>query len=45
MPQLSAAIVTLQDAAASLDRMANAFERDPRGIISKAPAKQVEVKP
>ena len=45
MPQLSAAIVTLQDAAASLDRMANSFERDPRGIISKAPAKQVEVKP
>jgi phospholipid/cholesterol/gamma-HCH transport system substrate-binding protein len=45
LPQLSAAIVTLQDAASSLDRLANEIERDPRGIISKAPAKQVEVKP
>ena len=45
LPQLSAAIVTLQGAAESLDRLTNEIERDPRGIIAKAPAKQVEVKP
>jgi len=45
LPQLSAAIVTLQQAAESLDRLTNEVERNPRGLIGKAPAKQVEVQP
>ncbi len=45
LPQLSAAIVTLQQAAESLDRLVNEVERDPRGVVSKAPAKEVEVQP
>ena len=45
LPQLSAAIVTLQQAAESLDRLVNEVERDPRGAVSKAPAKQMEVQP
>ena len=45
LPQLSAAIVTLQQAAESLDRLTTEIERDPRGVIGKAPAKQLEVQP
>ncbi len=45
LPQLSAAIVTLQQAAESLDRLTGEVERNPRGLIGKCPAKQVEVKP
>jgi phospholipid/cholesterol/gamma-HCH transport system substrate-binding protein len=45
LPQLSAAIVTLQQAAESLDRLSSEVERNPRGLIGKGPAKQVEVKP
>ena len=45
LPQLTAAIVTLQDAAESLDRLVGDIEQNPRGLISKGPAKQVEVKP
>jgi phospholipid/cholesterol/gamma-HCH transport system substrate-binding protein len=45
LPQLSAAIVTLQEAAESLDRLVGQVEQNPRGLVSKAPAKQVEVQP
>jgi phospholipid/cholesterol/gamma-HCH transport system substrate-binding protein len=45
LPQLSAAIVTLQSAAESLDRLVGDVEQNPRGVVSKAPAKEVEVKP
>lgn len=45
LPQLSAAIVTLQSAAESLDRLVGEVEQNPRGVVSKAPAKEVEVKP
>lgn len=45
LPQLSAAIVTLQSAAESLDRLVGEVEQNPRGALSKAPAKEVEVKP
>ena len=45
LPQLSAAIVTLQQASESLDRLTSEVERNPRGLIGKGPAKQVEVKP
>jgi phospholipid/cholesterol/gamma-HCH transport system substrate-binding protein len=45
LPQLTAAVVTLQQAAESLDRLTGEVERNPRGLIGKGPAKQVEVKP
>jgi phospholipid/cholesterol/gamma-HCH transport system substrate-binding protein len=45
LPQLSAAIMTLQSAAESLDRLVGEIEQNPRGIVSKAPAKELEVKP
>lgn len=45
LPQLSAAIVTLQSAAESLDRLVGEVEQNPRGVVSKAPAKELEVKP
>ncbi|MCK5912104.1 MAG: MCE family protein, partial [Caulobacter sp.] len=45
LPQLSAAIVTLQSAAESLDRLVGEVEQNPRGAIGKAPAKEMEVKP
>ncbi|ALL12906.1 MlaD family protein [Caulobacter henricii] len=45
LPQLSAAIVTLQSAAESLDRLVGDVEQNPRGLVGKAPAKELEVKP
>ena len=45
LPQLSAAIVTLQSAAESLDRLVGDIEQNPRGLVGKAPAKELEVKP
>jgi phospholipid/cholesterol/gamma-HCH transport system substrate-binding protein len=45
LPQLSAAIVTLQSAAESLDRLVGEVEQNPRGVVSKSPAKELEVKP
>lgn len=45
LPQLTAAVVTLQQAAESLERLTNEVERNPRGLIGKAPAKQMEVEP
>jgi len=45
LPQLSSAIVTLQSAAESLDRLVGDIEQNPRGLVSKAPAKELEVKP
>ncbi len=45
LPQLSSAIVTLQSAAESLDRLVGEVEQNPRGLVGKAPAKEVEIKP
>jgi phospholipid/cholesterol/gamma-HCH transport system substrate-binding protein len=45
LPQLSQAIVTLQSAAESLDRLVGEVEQNPRGVVGKAPAKEMEVKP
>ena len=45
LPQLSAAIVTLQSAAESLDRLVGDVEQNPRGLVGKPPAKELEVKP
>lgn len=45
LPQLSSAIVTLQSAAESLDRLVGEVEQNPRGLVGKAPAKEMEIKP
>jgi phospholipid/cholesterol/gamma-HCH transport system substrate-binding protein len=45
LPRLSAAISTLQTAAESLDRLATEAEVNPRGLVTKAPAKELEVRP
>ncbi len=45
LPQLTAAIVTLQSTAESLDRLVGQVEQNPRGVVGKAPAKEVEIKP
>jgi phospholipid/cholesterol/gamma-HCH transport system substrate-binding protein len=45
LPRLTAAIATLQGAAESLDRLATEAEVNPRGLVAKAPAKELEVRP
>ncbi|MBN9319750.1 MAG: ABC transporter substrate-binding protein [Caulobacterales bacterium 68-7] len=45
LPQLTTAVVTLQSAAESLDRLTNQVEQNPRALVSKAPAKEIKVKP
>lgn len=45
LPQLTRAIVSLQQALHDFDRLIDQVQRDPRGFIGKAPARQVEVKP
>lgn len=45
LPELTSTIGSLQTALHHLNRILGEVERDPRGFISKAPSKQVEVKP
>jgi phospholipid/cholesterol/gamma-HCH transport system substrate-binding protein len=45
LPQLSAAIGSLQTAADSVNRVLNEVESSPGGLVSKPPAKEIEVKP
>jgi phospholipid/cholesterol/gamma-HCH transport system substrate-binding protein len=45
LPQLTAATVSLQNAAESLDRLAREAESNPRALVSKAPAAEKKVKP
>jgi phospholipid/cholesterol/gamma-HCH transport system substrate-binding protein len=45
LPQLSSAIASLQRATDHLDRLLNEVEANPQGLFSKAPAKEVEVRP
>jgi phospholipid/cholesterol/gamma-HCH transport system substrate-binding protein len=45
LPQLTSAITSLQEAAESLNRLVSEIEQNPQGIVAKAPAKEVEVKP
>ena len=45
LPQLTRAITTLQSAAESLDRLVGDIEQNPQGLVSKPPAKEVEVQP
>jgi len=45
LPQLTRTINSLQTAAESLDRLVSQVEQNPRQVLTKAPAKTVEVKP
>jgi phospholipid/cholesterol/gamma-HCH transport system substrate-binding protein len=45
LPQLSSAILSLQRATEHLDEVAGEIRNDPRGLLSKPPANQIEVKP
>lgn len=45
LPQLSSAISSLQTATESLNRVLDEAERSPGALISKPPAKEIEVKP
>ena len=45
LPQLSSAIGSLQTATESLNRVLDEAERSPGALISKPPAKEIEVKP
>ncbi len=45
LPQLSSAISSLQRATDHLDRVLSEVESNPRGVLGKAPAKEVEVRP
>ena len=45
LPQISQAIVSLKDAAESLNRVVQEIESNPQGVLSKPPAKERELKP
>jgi phospholipid/cholesterol/gamma-HCH transport system substrate-binding protein len=45
LPQLTSAIVSLQQTAESLNRLVAETEQNPQGLVGKTPAKQVQVKP
>ena len=45
LPQLTAAVASLQKAADTLNRLASEAEQSPQTLIAKPPAKEVEVKP
>jgi phospholipid/cholesterol/gamma-HCH transport system substrate-binding protein len=45
LPQLSRTIITLQTTAQDVDRVVNEIERNPRALLTKPPARELEVKP
>ena len=45
MPQLTTAISSKQRAPYHLDRVLGEVEANPQGLLGKAPAKEVEVRP
>lgn len=45
LPQLTSAIQSLQQTAESLDRLIRDLESNPRGLVGKAPAQEIKVKP
>ncbi len=45
LPQITSAVVELQKAAESLQRLVNEIQRSPTGALSKSPAEEVKVKP
>lgn len=45
LPQLTGAVQSLQQTSESLDRLIRDLESNPRGLVGKAPAEQIKVKP
>lgn len=45
LPQLTAAVMSLQQTAESLDRLVREIEANPRSLVSKPPAQELEVEP
>jgi phospholipid/cholesterol/gamma-HCH transport system substrate-binding protein len=45
LPQITASVVSMQAAVDSLGRLVDEIEKNPSGLISKPPAKTIEVKP
>jgi phospholipid/cholesterol/gamma-HCH transport system substrate-binding protein len=45
LPQLTSTLSSLQTTSEDLDRLVGEIEQNPRGLIGKAPAREVEVKP
>ncbi|THD60206.1 MlaD family protein [Phenylobacterium sp.] len=45
LPQITAAVVELQRAAESLERLVNEIQKSPTGALGKPPAEEVKVKP
>ena len=45
LPQITAAIVELQTAAQSLQRLVNEIQRSPSGALAKPASEEVKVKP
>jgi phospholipid/cholesterol/gamma-HCH transport system substrate-binding protein len=45
LPQLTTSLASLQRATEHLDQMITQIQNNPRGLVSKAPAKEIEVKP
>jgi phospholipid/cholesterol/gamma-HCH transport system substrate-binding protein len=45
LPQITAAIVQLQSAAESLERLVNEIQRSPQGALGKSASEEVKVKP
>jgi phospholipid/cholesterol/gamma-HCH transport system substrate-binding protein len=45
LPELTQAAASLQQTAESLNRLVNEVEQNPQLLVSKSPAKQVQVKP
>ena len=45
LPQITQSVIQLQETAASLQRLVEDVQRNPRGAIGKAPARELEVEP
>lgn len=45
LPQITASVATLQQTAESLDRLIRDIETNPRGLVGKPAAQEVEIKP
>jgi len=45
LPQLTSAVVSLQQTSESLNRLVSEIEQNPRSLVGKAPSKEVQVKP
>ena len=45
LPQMTSSLVSLQRATEHMDQMITQIQNNPRGLVAKAPAKEIEVKP